>query len=262
MFLKSYGAKKVLVWLKFIAAFLQPPGLNVFLCLIGIYYWLRSSKFMAVFFLVGSAILLYLLSVPMISDQLLTKLENKYKASKIEELAAQTEPKAIVVLSALDPSYDLMLHQYVVQLSKATKLPILVSGNYVSPLDNTAGFNQAESMAKSLAMDFGVTGAIWVDSNSHSAKESAKFSKQILDKNSIKNVFLVTNAWHMPTAVQEFKAQDVVVVPAPIFTRSKLSKISVLNFTPSIGCLLNSEFFFREHLEDAWSKVAQIISSS
>ena len=241
----------MLIWLKFIAAFLQPPGLNVLLCLIGLYYWLRSSEGMAAFFLIGSAILLYLFSVPMVSDQLLTNLEGKYQSSKLEELITQKEPKAIVVLSGgVDPSYSLMFNQYASQIAKATKLPILVSGNSLSKGDNNST-NEATAMAKSLVTDFNITGAIWTEGDSRTTLESAKLSKQVLDKNSIKNVFLITNAWHMSKATQAFKSQGIEVVPAPILTTLNISKSNkVVNFTPSARCLLRSGLFFHEYLED------------
>jgi len=251
----------VLIWLKFISAFLQPPGLNILLCLIGLYCWIRSSDGWAAFFLGGSTILLYLLSVPMISDKLLLNLESKYQSSKIEELINQKDPKAIVVLSSgmMPASNWLLSNQYAAQIARATKLPVLVSGGNLSIEDNNQN-NEAILMGKSLVADFNITGAIWVESDSHSIQESAKLSKQILDKNSIKNVFLVTNAWHMTRAIQAFKKQGIDVVPAPILTNLEESKANKLKkYTPSVASLLRSECFFYEYLGDVWGKVLDVV---
>ncbi len=251
----------MLIWLKFIAALLQPPGLNLLLCLIGIYYWLKSSNVIAAFFLTVSAILLYLFSTPYVSNALLTRLESNYQSAKFEEVINHKEPTAIVVLSSIDPVYGLIFHQYASQLAKVTNLPILVSGNHILPEDNNK-INEAEAMAKSLATDFGITGAIWVESDSRSTKESAKLSKQVLDKNSIKNIFLITNAWHMSSAMQLFKSQGIEVVPAPILTAISQPTSTLRNFTPSAACLVSSGFFFKEHLEKFASKVSDITSNS
>lgn len=244
-----YGVNKVLIWLKFIAAFLQPPGLNVLLCVLGIYYWLRSAAWMAAFFLISSTILLYLSSIPIISDQLLAKLEGQYPQSKIAELVNQKEPKAIVVLlSEADPNYALNFNQYAAQIAKAAQLPILVSGSNST--------NDAAFMAKSLATDFNITGAIWVEGSGYTTRESSKLAKQVLDQNAIKNIFLITNAWHMSRAIQNFKSLGLEVVPVPIPTTATISKSNKIeNFIPSSKCLLHSELFFHEYLENLWSKI-------
>lgn len=243
----------MLVWLKFFAAFLQPPGLNCLLLLLGSYYWLRSNKFMSVCFLIGGTVFLYLISTPAISNKLLDHLENQYKSVKLASIITQKDPKAIVSLAAVNPSDSWMIHKNTAWLAKSTALPIVVSGN--NYIEDNSSNNIVENMAKALASDFGVTGTIWVESKGYYIKKNAQLVQKILQQNGIKKVFLLANAWRMNRAVKIFKSFDLEVVPVPIVKKTTSTSSPVQNFTPRLDCLVNSSYYFYWLFEGFWSWV-------
>ena len=249
-----YGDLKVSTWIKFFAAISQPPGLNCILLLLGIYYWLRSNKFMSVFFLIGGTVFLYLISTPAISNKLLDNLETQYQSLNFSSLINQKDPKAIVSLAAVDPSDSWMINKNTAWLAKATGLPVLVSGNnYILEYDSTN--NVVEKMAKSLSSDFGVNGTIWVESKGYYLKQNAQLVQKILKQNGIKKIFLLTNAWRMNRAEKVFKSFDLEIVPAPLVKKALTTNSQLQNFTPRIDCLLNSSYYFFCLFEGFWSKL-------
>ena len=250
----------MLVWLKCIIAFFRPPGLNILLLAVGLFFWLISKKGRAVFLLSSSTLLLYLFSIPLSNNILISSLEKKYQ-SKFEDIIKDKTPQAIVVLSSgkWPNSNGLLRTLYAAKLSKATNLPILVSGGGKNHNNNDV--SEAADMAKSLAADFGISGAIWVEGDSHNTMENAKFTKKILEKNNIKNIFLVTNAWHMPRAMQVFNKQGIKVVSAPIVSNIENNKCTLDNLTPSADGIVTSEVFFHEYFGALWYKALELIGS-
>jgi len=250
----------MLVWLKCIVAFLQPPGLNILLLLLGLFFWLISKKGRAAFLLISSTLLLYLFSIPLANNVLIGYLEKKYQ-SKFEEIIKDKTPQAIVVLSAgkWPNSNALLRNLYAAKLAKNTNLPILVSGGGANRTSNDV--SEAADMAKSLAADCGISGAIWVEGDSHNTMESAKFTKKVLEKNNINNVFLVTNAWHMSRAMGVFSKQGIKAIPAPIVSNIGDNKFTVDNLTPSAEGVVNSEVFFHEYFGALWYKVLELVGS-
>lgn len=241
------------VWLKSIVAFLQPPGLILLLLLFGLYSWLVAKKFRAGLVIVTSTLLLYLFSIPLITNKLINNLEKTYSSANFEKVVLEKKPKAIVVLSSSKwpNSNGVLRNLYAAKLASITKLPVLVSG----------GGNDAASIAKSLGIDFGVTGAIWVDSESRNTIENAKFTKKILEKNNINDIFLVTNAWHMPRAIQVFSKQGINIIPAPVLSNLENSTIMAENLLPRGEEMVKSEVFFHEHLGVWWYKLISVINS-
>lgn len=251
----------MLHWIKFIAAFLQPPGVNVFLFLIGFFFWLRSAKWKAALFFIVSAGSLYALSIPVVADSLIAQLEKQYSSTDLTEVVAQNpEPQAIVALSRGGEAHDsLTMAQHVAKLSQMTRLPILVGGmNSVAQEDNG---EEATQVAKSLVTDFNISGAIWIERDSQTTKESVKLAKEILEQSKIKKVFLITKAWYMEQASQEFAKQDVEVTAVPIMTmlhKENGNKLS--GFTPSAAYLQRSRLFFYKYLDGAVSKLVTLFS--
>lgn len=251
----------MLTCFKIIAAFLQPPGLIVILLFISVFYLILSKRKRAVFWLIISTILLYALSISLCANKLISYLENQYQQSTLDSVIKNfpQQAKAIVVLSygTWPNANGLMRNMYAAKLANITKLPILVSGGgeVIANRDS-----EAADMAKSLATDFNISGAIWVEGNSHNTMENAKYTKQMLEKNGITEVFLVTNAWHMPRAVQVFNKYKVQVIPVPVFSNIEHNnKITINNFIPSADNLSKSAIFFHEYFGIIWYKLLNIM---
>ncbi len=132
-------------------------------------------------------------------------------------------PTAIVVLSAeADPTAaefggqslgrtTLQRVRYGAALAKATKLPVLTTGN-VPPGGSEA---ISESMRRSLVHEFGVEDVRWVEPRASTTWENAKFGAAMLRADGVSTIFLVTSAWHMPRARLAFEREGLHVVAAP-----------------------------------------------
>ena len=248
----------MLIWLNFIVAFLQPPGLYILLLILGLYFWITSKRGRAGIILIISTLLLCLGSIPLTTNILISSLEKKYQ-TKFDDVIKEKTPKAVVVLSAgkWPNSNSLLRNVYAAKLSKAANLPILVSGGGKNRTENDV--SEAASMGKSLEADFGISGAIWVEGDSHNTMESAKFTKKVLEKNNINDIFLVTNAWHMPRAMQVFSKQGIKVIPAPVVTDVENSKIMVENLTPNVYDFEKSTWVVHEYIGAFWYKILDVV---
>jgi len=254
----------MLAYLKIIAAFLQPPGLIITLLLISLFYLLLSKRKIAACWLIISTILLYLFSIPLCTNKLIAYLEHPYQQSTLDNVIKKFSPqqvKAIVVLSAgaWPNANGFMRNMCAAKLANITKLPILVSGGGEAVANRDS---EAADMAKSLATDFNISGAIWVEGNSYNTMENAKYTKQILEKNGITEVFLVTNSWHMSRAVQVFNKYKIQVIPVPVLSNINIehnNKITINNFIPSADNLSKSAIFVHEYFGVIWYKLLNIM---
>jgi uncharacterized SAM-binding protein YcdF (DUF218 family) len=95
-------------------------------------------------------------------------------------------------------------------LHRRTGLPILVTGGVVQ-LDRPA---VGTMMADSLREDFQVPVA-WVEAGSADTWENASHSAEILRKQGIRSVYVVTQAWHMRRAMIAFRAAGLIATASP-----------------------------------------------
>jgi len=72
----------------------------------------------------------------------------------------------------------------------------------------------------------------WLDNQSNTAKENAIRSAEILKKEGIKSVYLITHFWHMPQAKAVFEKEGLNVIEAPIDFYQKTA-FTPLYFYPS-----------------------------
>ena len=180
--------------------------------------------------LIFTTLSLYLISTPFIASLVSHPLEHYPPLSFIDSpvsLAKEKEiPEAIVILGGGQnkdareyraynkglnetvDSFSLERLRYGAFLHRQTGLPILVTGGG----DSLA---VATLMADSLRTDFQVK-TRWIETQSRTTWENAKFTREILAAEKIKHVYLVTHAFHMPRAVYSFEQNDFKVVPAPL----------------------------------------------
>jgi uncharacterized SAM-binding protein YcdF (DUF218 family) len=165
-------------------------------------------------FLACSLISLWTLSIPVIADAL-SGLVERYPAL---DLSRPTGAQAIVVLGGggqvkCAPEYagpaaePILLERlsYAAYVARKTGLPILVTGAPV----------EASAMRATLQRNFD-TSVRWVDDQSGDTFQNARNSIQLLHKDGIERILLVTHSSHMERSVQEFMAAGIQVVPAPM----------------------------------------------
>lgn len=169
--------------------------------------------------LAWSGLVVALLSMtPVIVNPLARRLEGTAVLAGPDDLS---DARAIVVLGGgqrrFMPEYSgptpsrltLERLRYGAHLARETELPVLVTGGAPE------GFlSEAEIMAHALWIDYGVR-VQWIENKSLDTADNARFSTQLLARDGIKRVVLVTHAAHMPRARREFERAGLEVVPAP-----------------------------------------------
>src|SRR6185295_3762613 len=162
---------------------------------------------------------LVLLCLPVVSGWLMYPLQS-YPALDPDRIPPGVG--AIVVLSAemqgVAPEYGVDIPgplgleriRYGAWLHKRTQLPILVSGGRVVPWTTPL----ARQMRQILVDEFGVP-VRWVEDRSIDTHENAARSAELLKRDGISSVLLVTHAWHMRRAMAVFQAAGLAPVAAP-----------------------------------------------
>lgn len=236
---------------------LLPPGINIFLILIGmviiIFFRLIGKTIMAIGF-----ISLWLLSTPIIAYKLLDSLQNQYPMLNVSSLTPSNSPDVIIVLGGgeiIQKEYgnrrsvsDFTLHRvdYAAYLHQQMQLPILVSGG-----GNTALSSEASLMSDVLKNNFNITPAFIEDKSLTTADESI-FIDPILKENKLDKAYLVTDAWHMPRSMYIFNCKGINVTAAPMGYISYGPGYSLLSFLPNIESLRASSIAFHEYVGLLW----------
>ena len=229
-----------------LAAILLPP-LSLFL--LGGAGWLLlklRDPVLGKTLLLTALALLWIFSTPFFSFQLITQLEAQTPASQ------NCKPQAIVVLGAGTyfnaPEYGgdtitplgLERLRLAVHLHRQTHLPILLTGGQ----PDGGKTPEAVLMQSELATDFNIQ-AKWIEIASANTRENAFFSHRILQANGIGDIYLVSQAWHMPRAQAVFAKAGFCVTPASTGYRTR-NRISLLSFIPDSNALAESRIALHE----------------
>jgi len=199
-------------WLSYSS--LIPPNLFILLIVIGLVLAWRWTKLGLVVATV-SAILLYLVSTPVVAEYLFECVGAL--ADAIPRLPSDAPPGAIIVL-AEDYRHG---QRYTVgpltleRLAEAARqerrlgLPVLVSGGRPDNADESL----AGMMSAALQNDFGVP-VRWREDRSRNTFENAAFSAEILRRAGVPCALLVANSLDMARALWSFRAVGYPVMPA------------------------------------------------
>jgi uncharacterized SAM-binding protein YcdF (DUF218 family) len=226
---------------------------------------LLASPLFAVFFLVLGGIifrsrktslvglvLLFVCSLPILSDRLIAYLEKDYQ---LERASNFHSADAIVVLSGmvrtiqtkkgLDYEWSEASDRIFagIDLFKAQKAPLLILTRGKLPW--SAHKPEGEYLFE-VAIKGGVAKeSIILTKNVENTDQEAQSVKNLLkDKKS--KIILVTSAFHMPRALKVFEAAGVSVIPFPVDFRSGVGKFTVMHLIPSARALRDTSFFVRE----------------
>ena len=242
----------------FITAFLLPPGNILLLFVISVFLFKYNIEY-ARRLLIVSCTLFYLICTPAVATIMISLLESYPPIN--EETIQNHNAKAIVILGggregiALEYGKDITnLHtferlRYGAHLQTKTKLPILVTGGFIDPKDTPEGILMSESLER----DFKIK-AEWEENRSRNTAENAIFSWEILEKENINTIFLVSKAWHLPRAVEIFERQGFTVIPAPTgFDGFKSSDgMDFSDFMPSGNAVKTNYYAFHELVGMIW----------
>jgi uncharacterized SAM-binding protein YcdF (DUF218 family) len=225
---------------------LLPPGGLVVLVLLG--WWLRrrSPRLARACFVVGCGGL-WLFSLPIAVEWSARLLEREPPLAQREWARLSERADAIVVLGAgrelRDPAWGgadqpsllaLERERMAAALARASGLPVLTSGG----LHYGAPPSEAVLMADSLERDFGVP-VRWREQGSRTTWENAVMTAELLHRQGLSRVVIVTHAWHMARARWCFERQGLQVVAAPA------SFLGTPNGRPFGGWLPESKAFWQ-----------------
>jgi uncharacterized SAM-binding protein YcdF (DUF218 family) len=230
--------------------FLLPPLSLFILIALGWLIARRWRRFGHVLGVLGF-LLLVVLSLPFVTGWLMQPLQ-AYPALDPDRLPAG--PAAIVILSgdtqAEAPEYrfdipgplTLERVRYGAFLHKRTQLPVLVSGGRY----NTERLSLARQMQQTLTREFGVP-VRWVEERSYDTHDNAVLSAEMLRRDGVTRVFLVTHSWHMRRAMAAFRATGLEAIPAPTrFIRPPTGIVE--DFIPNASSLRGSYYALHEWL--------------
>lgn len=211
-----------MTWRYIIKQLAFPPSSFLLLLLCSILLRKRWPKLAAAGFIIGT-LGLYSMSLPITVEYAAHALETEPALMPEQWPGLKQQADAIVILGGgretNDPAWQtdqpsLMAMQrirYGARLAKASNLPILVTGG----LHFGEPPSEAQIMADSLQHDFGVS-ARWLEGESRTTWENAKFSAEILHAQGMQRVVLVTHAWHMPRSRWSFEQFGFQVISAPV----------------------------------------------
>lgn len=225
---------------KIITAMIMPPFNVLMLWLFALLcfgFKYKKLGYLSTFF--GIAIL-YLFSIPYTSKTLNDSLITEDKLTLQDYRSAQ----AIVLLGGgIRDSKELFGKlttnqiavervRYAAFLQKETQLPLLITGSAAN------GTSEAKIMADELAMFYQIP-TKWLEEKAKTTKENALFSREMLEKEGIKRIVLVTNQWHMQRAKMLFEKQGFEVLPASVGSGAtpETYGINLMYFIPQAGAM-------------------------
>ena len=248
----------------FLAAILLPPFGLLLLLALGIFLLYRGHK-LAKPVIYTSFGLLWLASTPFFAEGSLHLLEAGSTVLDAEHQSAD----AIVILGGgtyfRAPEYagqdtinehTLPRLRYGAKLHRADGTPIIVTGG--KPLGND--LSEAQQMRTSLLQDFHVP-VRWTEDGSENTLENALNSYQVLQKDGIRKIYLVTDAWHMPRAAMTFRHVGFDVVEAPVAFTTRY-QTDLLAFLPRAESLRDSKLFVHEVIGLLWYRIKFIFTDN
>lgn len=221
---------------------------------------------------IAAFIIFWMFSTPIITQQFLDSLQNKFQPLQLNRLSKEKGKSAIVILGAgIDNAREYKskhvlssmtfkrLH-YAAHLYARSQLPIIVSGGNK---DNSAD-TEASLMSETLEESYHIkTKAL--ENKSRNTEEEANYLVPILAAHHITTIYLVTHAWHMPRSIyafsQVFKKTGVEVIPAPTGYISLLSEDRLANYLPSLKALDASVYVLHEYLGLAWYHIQSFMKA-
>lgn len=241
---------------KIMETLILPPGLIIAMIITGVLLRLRFYRTGKSFIYAGFTLLI-LLSLPLVSNTLIGATQN-YPALT-EENIQSLNVKAIVILGggryANAPEYGqdtvsiwtLERCRYGAYLQRKTKLPILVTGGSVFEKRISEG-----ELMKQVLEDSFISVVHWVEGESRTTYENSTYSFKMLNDDNIKDIVLVTHAFHMTRSVEAFEKAGFNVTPAPMGFFTGSTRPVYFQLLPSMGALRNSTIALHEWVGRLW----------
>jgi len=235
---------------KLLPIFASPLGLISFLIILGI-----LTK--RTVYIVTALLLLWLTSLPIVSNSLMGILERNYEVQTLDNLE---EHDTVVVLSGMvrtiknndEIHYEfseavdrILAGVRLVKSGKANRM-ILTRGQ----LPWSLGVPEGEFLSNLAEMNGVEAAKITLTRVVQNTDDEAKAIAELIT--SKEKLILVTSAFHMPRARKVFENQNILVTEFPVDFLSGASKLGILDFLPNASAFKNSSFFVREMIGRAY----------
>ena len=241
-----------MVWVQRLKQLILPPAGPLAAGLLGLMLLFSSYASLGIALLTGCLVSLYLLSAPWLVLRWLRSFDRYERLDR--KAAARPTADAIVILDggrlnaapehggeAITPR-TLERIDVGARLHRRLDLPILLTG-------------YGDLMARALQGSFGISPR-WIESRSRNTHENAAFSAEILRRDGIENVILVTHFWHMKRSLAAFRHTGLQVIPAPAGRTARLpSESGWMTLVPNVGMLYSSYLLLHEHLGFLWYRL-------
>lgn len=234
---------------KIVSSLLLPPASLIILAFIGLCLIRRHQKTGRTLAILSLTTLL-IISLPVTGNALLQSLETDPPINE----AQLKDIQAIIILGGGKDNeapefghqdtvnrWTLQRLRYGAYLQKLTGKPILVTGGGLF-----GQRSEADAMAESLKRDFNATD-IWLEDQSKDTAENAAYSAIILKEHGIQRIAIVSQAWHLPRAIQLFNQKGLAAYPAPTgYTHE--DNAPIIRWLPKASALDKSSMAFKEYV--------------
>lgn len=142
--------------------------------------------------------------------------------------------------------------RYGAWLARQTGLPLAFSGGVgwaSAGMSTATEVSGAQQAFKELGLNLR-----WAEDQARDTAESAALTNQLLKKDGVNHIALVTHSWHMPRSIAAFEAAGLAVIPAPTSFIQPVSR-EPLEWLPSGEGIRNNRVVLREWLGIQVSKL-------
>lgn len=258
----QYTGRMPFDWLarNLLVSLFLPPANVLVLAGLGVICWRRFPRVGKTLALLA-ALALWLQATPWFSNRLAHSLDvgpalDIKSVEAAHRAQASALPQAVVILGggislgateygradgADLPSGAFARVRYGAFLARHAQLPVLVSGGAPSGYPESEG----KLMANVLQNEFGVP-VRWIEGQSLNTAQNAIFSARMLTNVGVTRVYLVTDAWHMRRARDQFIRAGLTVVPAPCCNGNAQDPDAAPGWWPTLDGLRTTRASLRE----------------
>jgi len=243
---------------KLLPVVVLPAGVILELLVLA-FFWKKQRERL----IVAALVLLYVASMPVVSDALIGRLEDRYPAQTI---AGCAPADAVIVLGGIlghghagvdFTSWGEGVNRFTVgvALIRAGKAGAIVFSRACDPWENPRVTEGDVLRAQAIALGVPAEKILLTPPVGDTADE-ARVAAVLCREHGWKHVLLVTSGWHMPRAVWLFKHAGVDFTPFPVgFQRDSRQPRTLLDFLPNAGALATTETALRESYGLAYYRV-------
>lgn len=241
---------------KFLPLFIYPIGIVIILLVVALVCLIRLKRRPAIAAISAALVILYMSSMPLLSDLLVRSLE--YQNLPPQEIPvadaivvlgggtkAQISPRPWIEVSEAG---DRILYGSRLWLEK--KAPLLILSGGRTSLFGEGGRAESEDMTE-IAIALGVNkSSILQDPDSLNTYENAVNVQKLLQKSNLNKIILVTSAMHTPRSLAIFRKLGIETIAAPtdFFIVENPEPPNIFAILPDADTLKNTTNTLKEYI--------------